>query len=121
MSEKKKVLIVDDEKPLANALQYKLKEANFNTEVAYDGEEALQKIKSEKPDIILLDLVMPKLDGFGVLEKLKADNNLTPIIVLSNLGQEPDVKIAKELGAKDFCIKSDTQLSRVVEKVQEFI
>jgi len=115
---KKKILIAEDEKPIAKALELKLNHSGFAAQVVFNGQEALDKLKQESDfDLILIDLVMPVLDGFGLLEALREKNNQIPIIVLSNLSQEEDFKRAKELGAKDFFIKSNTPLSEVVDYV----
>jgi DNA-binding response OmpR family regulator len=111
----KKILIAEDERPMARALELKLNGSGFNAKAVGNGEEALQTLEKEKFDLILLDLVMPKVDGFGVLEQLQAKGNTTPIIVLSNLSQEEDAKKAKELGAVDFFIKSDTPIIEIVK------
>lgn len=117
MANGKKILIAEDEKALARALELKLTSAGFIISVAHDGEEALAKILAEKFDLVLLDLVMPKKDGFSVLENLKAKGNTTPVIVSSNLSQEEDFQKAKSLGAVDYFIKSDTPLSEIVNKI----
>ncbi len=122
MSEKqKKVLVVEDEKPMAKALVLKLTKAGYDTQAAHDGEAALAKLREEHFDVMLLDLIMPKLDGFGVLEAMKAEGLKTPVIVSSNLGQENDQDRAKNLGAKDYFIKSDTPISGVIEHIKKVL
>ena len=115
----KRILIAEDERPLAKVLLLKLTKAGFEVEAVYNGEEAIDKITKEKFDLVLLDLVMPNVSGFGVLEKMKELGNSTPIVVLSNLSQEGDEMKAKSLGAKDFFIKSNTPVSEIVKYVQE--
>ncbi len=117
----KKILIAEDEKPMANALSLKLGSAGFETQAVYDGEEAITILKKSKYDLILLDLVMPKKDGFAVLEELRKMKISTPVIVASNLGQEEDRKKAMDLGAKDYFIKSDTTLAAIVEQVRKVL
>lgn len=117
----KKILIVEDEKPLAEALSLKLEHAGYETARAIDGKQALDLIKDGGIDLVILDLVMPNLDGFGVLTELKNIGNQTPVIVASNLSQAEDEKKAKELGAKDYFIKSDVSISELVEKVKAII
>src|SRR6185369_2365140 len=115
MSKKqKKVLIVEDEKPMAHALELKLTKVGYLPVVCHDGESALKILQQEKFDLILLDLMMPKLDGFGVMEQLKSQNSKISIIVTSNLGQEEDSRRAKELGALEYIIKSDTPIGEIV-------
>lgn len=114
----KKILIVEDEKPMAHALELKLNKAGFDAKAVFDGEEALAELEVNEYDLIITDLVMPKVDGFGLLKALKEKGNTTSVIVASNLSQQEDLKKAKELGAVDFFIKSDTPLSEIVEKIQ---
>ena len=114
----KKILIAEDEKPMANALSLKLRSAGFETTLVYDGESAISAARESPFDLILLDLVMPKKDGFLVLTELKKLKITTPVIVSSNLSQEEDIKRAKELGARDYFIKSNTTLAEIVEKVK---
>ena len=117
---KKKILIAEDERPMARALELKLGNSGFETKAVYDGKEAYDELKENKYDLVLLDLVMPILDGFTVLEKLEEEGIKVPIIVLSNLGQEEDVTRAKGLGAKDYFVKSNISLSDVVVHLNKF-
>lgn len=122
MTEKsKKILIVEDEKPIAKALELKLKHEGFDAKCAFNGEMALKVLEEEKFDLILSDLVMPTIDGFGFLQRLKDQKNHTPVIILSNLNQQEDQKKAMELGAKDFFVKSNTPLSVIVTHVRDFL
>ncbi len=114
----KKILIAEDEKPMANALGLKLSSAGYETTLVYDGEAAMAAVKDSSFDLILLDLVMPKKDGFFVLAELRKLRITAPVIVSSNLSQEEDIKRAKNLGAADYFIKSDTTLAEIVEKVK---
>lgn len=115
----KKILVAEDEKAISKALILKLEHAGFTASPAYDGESALEMIAKEQFDLVLLDLMMPKLDGFNVLNQMKTKGLTTPVIVTSNLGQEEDIKKAKELGARDYFIKSDTALAEIVEKIKK--
>ncbi len=118
---KKKILIIEDEKPMARALELKLARAGFEATSASNGEDGLAMLEKETFALILLDLVMPKMDGFSVLGELKQKNIQTPVIILSNLSQEDDEKRAKALGAKDFFIKSNTPIAAIVEQVNKFL
>lgn len=118
-SKKTKILIVDDEKPLARALELKLNKEGFEAVVAGDGEEGFKKVKKDEFDLIILDLVMPKMDGFTFIEKARALKVLAPIIVLSNLSQKEDEEKVLKLGASAFYIKSDIPISQIVEKVKQ--
>lgn len=118
-----KILIVEDDRTLVKMYQIKLTLENFEVEVAYDGEEGLEKLKSVFPDLVLLDLAMPKMDGFEFLEKMMVDSSLKkiPVVVLSNLGQESDVEKAKKLGARDYLIKVNLTPKQVVEKIKPYL
>ncbi|PLX24974.1 response regulator [Candidatus Parcubacteria bacterium] len=115
----KKILVVEDEKPMAKALVLKLNHAGFEATMANNGAEAIEILKKEKYDLMLLDLIMPRMDGFSVLEKVKENNIDVKIVVTSNLGQEEDFAKAKELGATDYFVKSDTSLSEIVDYVKK--
>ncbi|MBI1872000.1 response regulator [Candidatus Collierbacteria bacterium] len=117
-SKPKRILIVDDEKPLVRALELKFTNAGFKVMIAMDGDEALEILGKETFDIVLLDLVMPKKDGFEVLTELKAKGKKVPVIVLSNLSQDEDIKRAKELGAIDYLVKPETSIFELVSKVK---
>ncbi|MBT3412714.1 MAG: response regulator [Candidatus Jacksonbacteria bacterium] len=121
MADKKRILIVEDEKPMGHALELKLESEGFEVSTASNGVEALEVLEKETFNLVLLDLVMPKKDGFEVLTELKEKKNTTPVIVSSNLGQEEDFKKAEELGAVDYLIKSDSTLSQIIEKVKATI
>ncbi|OGZ33887.1 MAG: hypothetical protein A2174_01945 [Candidatus Portnoybacteria bacterium RBG_13_41_18] len=120
-----KILIVEDDKFLRDLILRKLKSENYQTIAAFDGEEALKKIKEEKPDLILLDLILPGIDGFEVLKKTKSDasENIRqiPIIILSNLGQKDDVEKGINLGAADFLIKAHFTPGEILDKIKEII
>jgi DNA-binding response OmpR family regulator len=117
-----KVLIAEDDKFLRNVLKVKLAAEGFIVNVAEDGEKALAAIATDRPDILLLDIIMPKKNGFDVLEdmRLKGEKKL-PVIVLSNLGQEEDIQRGMALGAVDFLVKSDHSLKEVVDKVKQHV
>lgn len=119
----KKVLIAEDEKPMAKALDIKFRKSGFEVLTVFDGQTALDVLlkTKDKFDIVLLDLMMPGIDGFEVMEKLKAANIKIPIIVLSNLSQEEDIAKCKTLGAIDFCVKSDSPINQIVEKVKKIL
>jgi DNA-binding response OmpR family regulator len=123
MSIKKKILLAEDDKFICKAYQDGLTRAGFEVVIAHDGEQALSKIKSDKPDLILLDLIMPSKNGFEVMEDLKKNPSMSkaPVVILSNLGQESDVKKSKDLGAVDYLVKSNYSMKEVIEKVQSFL
>ena len=116
-----KILIVEDKKILSKVLEEKFKKENFNVSIAMDGEEVMSLAKKNNPDLILLDLILPKKSGFEVLGELKADPELKmiPVIVLSNLGQDEEIKNALSLGAVDYLVKTEHPINEVVEKVKQ--
>lgn len=120
-STNKKILIIEDEKPMARALELKLTHAGFKAVSAGNGEEGLAILEKGTFALVLLDLIMPKMDGFSVLETLKQKGIKIPAMILSNLSQEEDEKRAKALGAKEFFIKSNTPIATIVEKVAQFL
>ena len=117
------VLIAEDDLFLLKVFQVKFKKAGFNVISAKDGNETLEKLRTENPDILLLDLVMPQKSGFEVLEELKRNPGAKkiPIIIVSNLGQESDVKHAQELGADEYIIKANYTLQQIVDLVKKKI
>lgn len=114
---KVRVLIVEDEVPLARALDLKLESAGFDVMRATDGQEAIDILENERFDLLLLDIIMPRLDGIGVLAWLREHQRKERVIALSNLSNESDIERAKSNGAEDFFIKTDIPLSEVVEHV----
>ena len=123
MGDKKKVLLIEDDQSLLKIYSNKLRISGYDISLATTGDEGLRKAALEHPDLILLDLILPGKDGFKVLGELKSVDGTKdmPVIILSNLGQEEDVKRGKELGAVDYLVKSDVSLMDLVEKVQKFI
>lgn len=119
MADQKHILIVEDEKPLSHALQLKLEHEGFVVTAASDGQECLDLIDAGQFDIVLLDLIMPVLDGFQVLEQLKKKPKMPAVFVLSNLSQHEDEERVLQLGARKFFIKSDTPLTLIVEEVKK--
>jgi DNA-binding response OmpR family regulator len=117
----KRVMIVEDEKPMIKALTIKLKSEGFEVENAVDADEFFEKIKNGNFDLILLDLMLPKVSGFEILEKLRQDNNKIPVVVASNLSQEEDKKRSKDLGAVDYIVKSESSLVEMVEKIKSLL
>ena len=117
------VLSVEDDNFLRDLLARKLAHEQYNIKTAVDGETGLEAAREEKFSIILLDLILPGMSGFDVLEGIRKDsmNKDTPIIVLSNLGQEADIERAKKLGADDFLIKAHFGISEIIEKMNSVL
>jgi len=122
MSTIHRILLAEDDRFLRKAAETMLKRAGFTVIPAADGEEALRLAREHVPDLMLLDLIMPKMQGFDVLQELKgaAETAGIPVIVLSNLGQDSDVQLARERGAHDYIIKSNIALEQLVERVRAF-
>jgi DNA-binding response OmpR family regulator len=120
---KLKVAIVEDEKMLADMYVTKFMMEGFTAEKANDGAAGLELIKKFKPDIVLLDIIMPKIDGFAVLKMLQDDEATQgiPVILLTNLGQDEDIKRGKKLGARDYFVKANHTPAEVVNKVKEVL
>ena len=117
----KKIIIIEDEEVLLELLQKKLIQEGYQVDAARDGQEGLKKIKEDKPDLILLDIVMPKMGGFEVIKQVNQDEGLKniPIIIISNSGQPVELDRAKELGVRDWLIKTDFDPEEVVTKVKK--
>ena len=120
MNKKIKILIAEDDSFLAQMYSDKLEAEGFDVILATDGVEAIDKMKLEKPELILLDLIMPKKDGFEVLNEKLIDNTIKdiPVIVLTNLSQNEDIKKCYDLGAKDFMIKAYFVPSEIIKKIK---
>src|SRR4030042_4283711 len=118
--EKKKILVIEDDRSLQNALVEIIDQEGFESESALDGEEGLAKIKTFKPDLILLDIILPKKDGFEELAEVKKDELLKniPVLILTNLEEVDNVQKALDLGATNYMVKSDFSLKDVVEKIR---
>lgn len=114
----KKILIIEDEKPLARALELKLTHEGFLVVNVPNGEVALPLLESDEYALIICDLMMPKVDGFKVLEFIKNKNIKTPVVALTNLSQAEDEKRARALGASEFFVKSNTSIAKIVEYVK---
>jgi len=118
----KKILVVEDEQILLRALNVELLSQGFEVLSAKDGETGLRLINEEKPGLVLLDLILPKMHGFEVLKAIKSneDTKEIPVIILSNLGQDSDIKKAEELGAAGYFVKASTdlsELSKIINKI----
>lgn len=118
-----KILVAEDDQMLSSSLCQALKDAGFESTAAFDGEEALAKVKEIKPDLLLLDIMMPKLDGIGVLWELKANPDMSalPVIVLTNMGDMESIGKIIEAGGSDYLIKSDQSTDQIIAKVKEVL
>ena len=119
----KTILFVEDEMALQKTFKDVLEEEGYEIITALDGEVGLKLTKEKKPDLILLDLILPKLDGFEFLEKMKADPEIKniPVIILTNLERAEDIERALELGATTYLVKANYSLKEVIEKVRKIL
>ncbi|MDE2144597.1 MAG: response regulator [Patescibacteria group bacterium] len=115
----KKVLLVEDDPFLSQLLSTRMQRAGLEVSKAVDGEEAVNFLKQNKPDLVLLDLILPKKSGFQVLEEMKGDPLIkeAPVIIISNLSQESDVARGKELGAIEYYVKARTSIDDLVTRI----
>lgn len=123
MAEKKKILLVEDEKDLAEMFSLKLQDSGYEVKNAFDGQVGYDEIKRGRFDLILLDLIIPEMDGYAVLEKIRQEKTAQGalIYVWSNLTQKTEVERAMKLGAKGFLVKSDYTPTKLVDKVNEIL
>jgi len=118
--QKQKILFIEDDRSLQTALVEALSQEGYEAISAFDGEEGLQKAETEKPDLILLDLILPKKDGYEVLAEIeKGPSANIPVLILTNLEEIDNVQKALDLGAKTFMVKSDFSLKDIIEKIRE--
>ena len=121
MDNKKKILVIEDEATLQKALNDVLSQEGYNVLSALDGMSGLDLALKENPDLILLDIILPKMDGFEVLKKLKEKNSQIPIIILTNLSDIDDIQKALDLGATTYLVKADFHLDDVLKKIKKTI
>jgi DNA-binding response OmpR family regulator len=119
----KYILVIEDDKFLRELITQKIAKEGYKVLGAIDGEDGIKKIKSEKPDLVLLDLILPGIDGFEVLTRMKEDQTISsiPVIILSNLGQKEDVERGLKLGAADYLIKAHFTPGEIIEKVKNIL
>lgn len=117
------VAIIEDDTFLAGMYEQKFRMEQMNPLMAYDGEAGLELIRAQKPDIVLLDIMMPKMDGWGVLQVLRSDpsTKTIPVIMLTNLGQKEDVDLALKYGANDYLIKAHFNPQEVIDRVRTLV
>ena len=116
-----KILLIEDDQALAGMYEMKFREEGYEIDVAGDGEEGLERIRSNRPDLVLLDIVLPKKDGYQVLEEIRNDEQIkdVQVFVLSNLGQNGEIEQGKNKGADDYFVKASLTPTQLVEKVKE--
>ena len=118
---KKTILLAEDDAMISTMYKTKFEQAGFDVLIADNGADGLELALTNKPDLILLDIIMPQLDGFAVLERLKMSSKTKsiPVILLTNLGTEEDIQKGQELGAKDYLVKANLTPAEVLDKVKK--
>jgi len=118
-----KILLIEDEELIIRLLSKKLAAIGYDVSLAMDGREGLEKIKQIVPDLVLLDIVMPRMGGFEVMAEMKKDEKIAgiPVIIISNSGQPLELERAKDLGAVDWLVKTEFDPKEVAEKIQKYI
>lgn len=119
----KKIILIEDDEILSKVLYEELTEAGFNVTRLFDGEAGLDAVKSQKPDLVLLDLMLPKMHGFDVLTEIKKspETSSIPLIILTMLGSDEDIKKGLRLGADDYIVKTQHTVSEIIEKIKNFL
>ena len=123
METAKSILIVEDEPLLSNLLKQRLEKEGYVVVQAQDGQEALEKLKEQMPNLVLLDIILPKMSGFEFLEKVREGPQLegVPIIIISNLGQESDIQKGQSLGAVGYFVKAHISIEDLVGQIKQFL
>lgn len=118
-----RILIIEDDHFLSSILKSRLEKEGFTILQAFDGDDGLAMVRKERPDVVLLDLIMPKVSGFEVLEGISADPELStiPVLIASNLGQDSDIEKAKTLGAHDYYVKVHTSIDELAQMVKNLV
>jgi len=119
----KKIFLVEDDPFLSALLKSRLTKEGFDVIHVKDGEEAVNLLRDIKPDIILMDIILPRKSGFEVMEEMKADPQISnaPVMIISNLGQDSDIQRGKELGAVEYFVKAKISIDELIEKIKEFL
>ena len=119
----RKILIIEDEEVLRNLVKKKLEGKGYKAEVAENGKAGMERMRKINPDLILLDIIMPKMGGFDVLREMNDDEELSkiPVVIISNSGQPVEIDKAKEMGVEDWIIKTEFDPQEVLEKVVDQI
>src|SRR3989344_1781615 len=118
-----KILIIEDDRFLSSLMKARLEKEGFSVNQAFNGEEAMGLLKKDQPDMIVLDLIMPRVSGFEFLENISVDPQISkiPVMILSNLGQESDIQKVKRLGAVQYFVKVKTSIDELVSHVKELL
>lgn len=122
-NEPKKIMIIEDDRFLSSLMKARLEKEGFLTAQAFDGEEAMQALKTELPALIILDLIMPRVTGFEVLQTISITPQLdkVPVVILTNLAQDSDIKKAQELGAKEYFVKVKVSIDDLIGRIKTLV
>jgi DNA-binding response OmpR family regulator len=122
-NEPKRIMIIEDDRFLSSLMKARLEKEGFTVIQAFDGEEAIQILKTELPALILLDLIMPKVTGFEVLQMISITPQLdkVPVVIVSNLAQDSDIEKARQLGAKEYFIKVKISIDDLIGKIKSLV
>ncbi|MFA4941508.1 MAG: response regulator [Patescibacteria group bacterium] len=120
---KKKILIVEDDQMIASMYKTKFEADGFDCLMANEGPSGLEMVKKEKPDLVMLDVMLPQLDGFSILKEIKSDSKTkgTPVIMLTNLGTEEDKAKGQKMGAIDYLVKASLTPAEISKKIKEYL
>ncbi len=118
--ELKRIMVIEDDKFLSSLMKVRLEKEGFIVIQAFDGEEAVELLKTDRPDLVVLDIIMPKVTGFEVLQAISMTPGLerTPVIILSNLAQDSDIQKAKEFGARGYFVKVKISVEDIIKKIK---
>jgi DNA-binding response OmpR family regulator len=122
-NEPKKIMIIEDDRFLSSLMKARLEKEGFTVAQAFDGEEAMQELKSDLPSLIILDLIMPKVTGFEVLQMISITPQLdkVPVVIVSNLAQDSDIEKARQLGAREYFIKVKISIDDLIGKIKSLV
>lgn len=122
-NEPKKIMIIEDDHFLSSLMKARLEKEGFGVIQAFDGEEAMQDLRTEVPALVILDLIMPKVTGFEVLQTISITPQLdkVPVIIMSNLAQDSDIEKARQLGAKEYLIKVKVSIDDLIGKIKNLV
>ena len=122
-TEPKKIMIVEDDRFLSSLMKARLEKEGFAVSQAFDGEEAIQELKTDVPSLVILDLIMPKVTGFEVLQmiSLTPELNKVPVVIVSNLAQDSDIEKARQLGAREYFIKVKISIDDLIGKIKDLV
>jgi DNA-binding response OmpR family regulator len=119
----KKIMVVEDDRFLSSLIKARLEKDGFIVQQTFDGEEAIQALKTDRPDLVILDLIMPKVTGFEVLQNISITPGFekVPVVILSNLAQESDIEKARQLGAREYFVKVKISIDDLIGKIKTLV